>query len=532
MCISMLVCYRCTNNGNSNNANMNIKHVANRARRIGHQTKYNPITGIAGGSQRKRTKTHHDEGGVIRRLYSIRRKNTSLHPLITYNTIPTLTILMLLLSAHCVQLNQVHYAMNRTNYQRPHNYNNQYQAPYNTSLAVLSTSTAATVGVKASWDDVGINRSAHICDLPYAVMSKNISARPINHFGYARALMRIGEAKVPGPRAKPKPQIMPFVLEICNITHLLNNSQILKERDFDVTLVTEHSVAPNKRHKTKIKFPKPFKFHISELDREKAQHVGGTACIMNSNYKHIIQPQPKHAELKTIINQGRVGLYAIEVCLDVHVIAYLIYGWTGADCNDEAAARTDDLLTLVTTDMLQQDPGPKMIVGDLNGSLPSFVSFHEHIKEGHLFDIGACASSFGGIEKDTTCKANANAKATRRDYVIANQQAKDLINTMVVDHTPAYPVHDVIRVTFKAEAPHYTYQAVKMPTSIKSIFDEVCTNDFGDQILEDYNNNQRQKQHNNKAFTCEVTLEEDPTETPIAPTFPKRKPNCAMKIVT
>ncbi len=110
----------------------------------------------------------------------------------------------------------------------------------------------------------------------------------------------------------------------------------------------------------------------------------------------------------------------------------------------------------------------------------AFVNFQESINNEDLIDIGAIASGFGGKDGDTTCKANSKSKATRRDSVVANSVAKELIDSMVVDHYVNFPVRDVIRVTFKQSAPQHRHNAVKLPGSLKELLHKVLYRDFGE----------------------------------------------------
>ncbi len=136
--------------------------------------------------------------------------------------------------------------------------------------------------------------------------------------------------------------------------------------------------------------------------------------MLNSKCKHIVQPQPKHPGFAKVLNQGRVGLYVFEVIPGVHLMTYVVYGWTNAEANDEAAARTDDLLTLIVQDLQLQEVGPKLIAGDFDGTLQSLVNFNDEIVNGRLVDIGAIASAYGGVDNDVTCKASPKANAPRR----------------------------------------------------------------------------------------------------------------------
>ncbi len=315
-----------------------------------------------------------------------------------------------------------------------------------------------------------------------------------------------------------------FKLIICNVSHLLNNIHLLKGRSFTAAAITEHSLPHKEYPELKKQLGKGYKSHISGLDPEKDKYVGGTACVLRSNNKHLVQPKPMHKQMQALNNQGRVGMYLYEICTGVHCLTYVVYGWTGADTDHQAACRTDDLLCIIHQDMMMQQDGPKLIVGDLNGSLATFVAFYEIVRSNQLYDIGAMASAFGGKNNDTTCKANGKAKATRRDYVIANWQARQMIDTIVVDHKPCFLVHDVIELTFKGKAPVITQQAVNMPTSLKSIVKKVLDKDYGEQnILRAQQQTAKKEEAQGKVFTCEPQLvdAEDKQTTPVFPTRSK-----------
>ena len=47
----------------------------------------------------------------------------------------------------------------------------------------------------------------------------------------------------------------------------------------------------------------------------------------------------------------------------------IVYGWTGAKKGSKDAARTDDLVAILQAQFDTMEAGPKLIMGDLNGSL-------------------------------------------------------------------------------------------------------------------------------------------------------------------
>ncbi len=91
---------------------------------------------------------------------------------------------------------------------------------------------------------------------------------------------------------------------------------------------------------------------------------------------------------------------------------------------------------------------PVLITGDLNADLCKLQVVQDALDDHHFHDIGAIASAFGGTDNDYTCRINATATCTRRDYVLANYQALKCINSFSVDHKAGFPVHSVLRIGF------------------------------------------------------------------------------------
>ncbi len=123
----------------------------------------------------------------------------------------------------------------------------------------------------------------------------------------------------------------PFVMEVFNVTHLLNNIKLVKKRSFDAALFSEHSLPHGRTQDVKDALGKGYKTDLSRLDKEKSSNTGGTGCIIRAHSKHIIKPHPQVQDLADILDEGRVGLYAFNICEDVHVLVYIIYNWTGAE---------------------------------------------------------------------------------------------------------------------------------------------------------------------------------------------------------
>ena len=134
---------------------------------------------------------------------------------------------------------------------------------------------------------------------------------------------------------------------------------------------------------------------------------------------NIIVIKAKTARLAEYIEAGRVGLYAIELRANQFILAYVIYGWTGAHQNKDAASWTNELLDAIFVDQTYQTDGPMFTIGDLNGDPVDFINLHDQIKRFQQFDLGAM-TEFTDEVNQPTCRAP-NAKVeNRRDYFICN----------------------------------------------------------------------------------------------------------------
>ena len=121
-----------------------------------------------------------------------------------------------------------------------------------------------------------------------------------------------------------------------------------------------------------------------------------------------------------------------------------------------------------------QLPGPKIICGDFNCSLSSLPDTKSCMELYGFVNLGSIASSFGGIDDEYTCVANAYSAHNIRDYVLVNQEALDLIEHFSIDHESGLPVHSVLRIQFKACAEKVDYERVILPKSLMSAFMNQC----------------------------------------------------------
>ena len=199
------------------------------------------------------------------------------------------------------------------------------------------------------------------------------------------------------------------------------------------------------------------------------------------------------------------------------MLAYIVYGYTNGAIDDAANARSSDIIDILLEDMSIQDPGPKLIAGDLNTVISRLPSLEDALRSGMLIDLGATASRFGGIDCEATCCASHQAKATRRDYVIVNKQADELVESFRVDHSVGLPVHAVLKVVFKEHAPRYKYDALHLPNSIHDMFLSKCLSEYGSVNIDRLREQRAKALDSDKRFACTVDLPPAPDSWPLGP---------------
>ena len=159
---------------------------------------------------------------------------------------------------------------------------------------------------------------------------------------------------------------------------------------------------------------------------------------------------------------------------------YCVYGQTNGEHSDDAAAWISDCLSSILCDAQLQTNCPIFIVGDLNATLDRLPPMQDAINQGKFYDLGAIASKYGGTDNMPTCKNNETTIATRRDYVLANAWGQKPVKNHRIEWVKGLPTHAIISIDFHECIPDQKVQEAVMPTTIKSIFEDVCESVYGD----------------------------------------------------
>lgn len=99
----------------------------------------------------------------------------------------------------------------------------------------------------------------------------------------------------------------------------------------------------------------------------------------------------------------------------------VIYGWTGGRKGSAEAARTGDIFTIVQMQYETMPAGPKLIAGDLNGSVEASPTLRAMFSERGWADLGMASNLCEGKPGQPTCQTKDIAKESRIDYFVANE---------------------------------------------------------------------------------------------------------------
>ena len=155
-------------------------------------------------------------------------------------------------------------------------------------------------------------------------------------------------------------------------------------------------------------------------DPEQLQTSAGVATIAMKDLRmyHVTRPIDDY---KDAIATGRCRITCMDLDGCTLTVANL-YGWTWGQIGTYEAERTDDLVAIVRKQFAAMPPGPKAIVGDLNGPIEAFPTLMELIKEEGWTDIGNHHTICEGMPGQYKCHCTDKTKESRIDYIIANDR--------------------------------------------------------------------------------------------------------------
>ena len=144
------------------------------------------------------------------------------------------------------------------------------------------------------------------------------------------------------------------------------------------------------------------------MDPEQNKAAAGVGIVAVKGLRPCKLPNPTD-DIKDAEATGRCAIYCLDLAGQTLVIA-VIYGWSGGTKGSREAARTDDIIAIVSRQLECLEKGPKLIAADLNGSVEAFPTLGSMLGEQEWFDVGMAEDKCGGKLGQPTCHTNAEAK--------------------------------------------------------------------------------------------------------------------------
>ena len=150
----------------------------------------------------------------------------------------------------------------------------------------------------------------------------------------------------------------------------------------------------------------------------------------------------------------------------------IIYGWTGGTKGTVAADRTNDLLDIMLEQMALLPEGPKIIAGDFNGTHDSIQHLNDMTTKHGWTDAGATRRLCPHGPWQNTCHANAGAKQSRIDLILANCHAESALSNFKVDHEDPFLTHRPVGVELTVQALRKKTRALVKPDNFSILIEE------------------------------------------------------------
>ena len=96
--------------------------------------------------------------------------------------------------------------------------------------------------------------------------------------------------------------------------------------------------------------------------------------------------------------------------------------------------------------------GPKLIVGDFNGTHDSIQHLHDMTTKHGWIDVGATRRLCPQGVHQNTCHSNADAKQSRIDLILANCHAESALSNFKVDQEDLFLTHRPVGVELTVQA--------------------------------------------------------------------------------
>ena len=215
---------------------------------------------------------------------------------------------------------------------------------------------------------------------------------------------------------------------VANVTHLATAIDALLAVEGDIYCVQEHTLGPEQlRGVSAILASKQLHMQASPSHKAGNSYAAGVATVTRA--PRPLFPIPcRTAEGREQHQQGRIQIIGCGIGERQTITIANVYGWTRGDEDEHQAMRTELLIQTAHRELaMAPDTEPCFLVGDLNASLQSIHAVQQMQASGWT-DLGSV------YDDAATCFATAQSAGNRRDYILANPAALQLVRAFRVEN--------------------------------------------------------------------------------------------------
>ena len=183
-------------------------------------------------------------------------------------------------------------------------------------------------------------------------------------------------------------------------------------------------------------------------DTSHVGHAGvGLVSLGGAPLFHAI---PATHDFREWVRLGRVLKSVIPVGGGRVVHVMVVYGFQGADSDQEKLVRTDQLFQAVMCELrVVGDGHPFLLLGDFNIEPFKIPCLAKRISDGSIVDFAESHSASRGFLVAPTCKNVWDSEGTRRDFILGSPAAFAACTGCWVDETRWFRPHFAVKATLE-----------------------------------------------------------------------------------
>ena len=262
-------------------------------------------------------------------------------------------------------------------------------------------------------------------------------------------MMRIGEARHPGPRSPPSSS---FSIEYINVGGWLSNGDSPLESPADFLAVTEHRLIPARARSVtnslRVSSGIVSVWAPACQDSIPGGHAG--VGVVSMKGAPITLPTFATPEFSEFFRLGRAMRVILPLANGIIAHLFVVYGYQGSTDDPHKLSLTNKLLEAVIGEARVCGVGqPVIIAGDFNTEPSNIPVIAKALYGGDLVDLESAFAAGKGASPSPTCRFDLDgAPGTRRDFFLVSPNALSAATECSVLVDRWFRPHFAISATF------------------------------------------------------------------------------------